>query len=255
MEPLAKPLLKNSVEPLINCIFNGNEYKKISIDTIAGLFIAAEIDNNKFPSVLIDTTPDLLLKPKKDDSFFKVLTSLKPQSKFLNIETNYIDIKNDVLTSLKDFQQIILLYKILIISSNRIILFDNEDILKGISKYFLSRNYPNIRVFRIKSQSLKEIKLMFDVVNNGKDDYVLEKIVHINLRIPNNKGIIDIKKIKFDSLDHQGWKRNDIFDNLYKGYIELAKSKGLIVDTNISCSKLIDLGEGVYDPVYDIIKK
>ncbi len=42
---------------------------------------------------------------------------------------------------------------------------------------------------------------------------------------------------------------------MHDGFIKLAKMKGLNIDTSMACVKLIHLGNEVYDPVYDMIKK
>lgn len=222
----------------INCVFNGNEYKNLSQDTVAGIFIASEIDLNQYPAVLANN----------GQGKFKVITSLKPKSKFAFIESN------PALDFFNEFKNLISNYKILILSKPKFFLLSNEDILKGISIYFSSLDkYPDIKIFKF-TDKWKESSIYFDVINNGKNDFVSPQIIKINLKIPTNNGQWENKKILVDSMDPRGWQRKELFERIHEGLISFSKTKGLKIDENMVCIKLISLGNGKYDPIFSSIR-
>lgn len=237
----------------MNVVYYGKEYNNLSRDTIAGIFLGSNVDRNDFLPVLENL----------GNGNFKIIQEFTPSSKFLQIKTNYQETKfnSDPLTSLytnfPDLYQISNFYKIMVFiplkteRSINVVMTNSMEIVNGLVHYFsVKDNNPEpIWILKESEKKWKATTISKSFINNGKKDNILTQIVHINFHLPNK-----LKKIKFDSLDPNGWKRNDLFDLISEKYIEFSKKMGYEVNSKIYCIKITDIGNNTYDPFFETKK-
>lgn len=225
-------------ENFLNIIINDVEIKSLQFDELAGVFLGTEINEDKYPTILSNS----------QNGNLKILNKINPKSNFMKIQTNFKDIfkslkiNNNKLhfleKNLPEIYQLLHFYKIIIISFKLnyidIYLFNNPEILKGLSIYYSSLNiYPKkLIVLSNLQEYFLPISINYNL--NLNDKYVAPQIIYV---------IINGKKLKFDSLDIQGWNMDDLFSLISETYNEMNNS------TNKKCIRIITEGNCVYTPV------
>lgn len=212
---------------MYNVLIYGREFREVSYDALAGMFIAADLAGVTDPLIMIRDTTDT----NSSTGSYQMVSRVVPTGAYLMLECSHVDI----LTSLRGAKSprgvlaakvasfIPLLHNITIVGergtqSILLVTFDNEAILQGIIAFFMAYNqYPtNMVVLRGTSASTQMCDVEWQIYTmpisisvQGTDTYVAPTHISIHANM-----IHYSDAIMLTSTSPLGWKRRDLFATL-----------------------------------------